>query len=205
MAEDLGRRAGALTIETLSGAAILPHLDSLAALRIAVFRAFPYLYEGDEGYERDYLATYARSAGAAIVIARDGDSAVGASTCLPLADAPEDVQAPFRAAGIDIGTVFYFGESVLRRDYRGQGAGVAFFEAREAHARAKGANLAAFCAVDRKADDTRRPADYVPLDAFWTKRGFTRRPDLACTMTWREIGAAEETPHRLTFWTKTLA
>jgi GNAT superfamily N-acetyltransferase len=205
MAEAVARGAGGLAIETLSGAAILPHLDRLAALRIAVFRAFPYLYEGDAAYERDYLTTYARSETAAIVIARDGGRAVGASTCLKLEDAPAAVQAPFRAAGFDIGEVFYFGESVLRPAYRGRGAGVAFFEAREAHARAAGARIAAFCAVDRPADDPRRPEDYVPLAAFWTKRGYTRRPDLACTMTWREIGAAEETPHRLTFWLKTLA
>lgn len=198
-------RAGRLVIETLSGTAILPHLDSLAALRIAVFRAFPYLYEGDPAYERDYLATYVRSATAAVVIARDGDRPVGASTCLTLEDAPEQVQAPFRAAGIAAGELFYFGESVLRPEYRGQGAGVAFFAAREAHARAAGARIAAFCAVDRAADDPRRPAGHVPLDGFWTRRGFIRRPDLACTMAWREIGAAEETPHRLTFWLKALA
>ena len=32
-----------ITLETLSGAALLPHLDEVAALRIAVFRDWPYL------------------------------------------------------------------------------------------------------------------------------------------------------------------
>ena len=74
----------ALRLETLTGDAILPHLPALARLRIAVFRDWPYLYDGDEGYERDYLATYARAPGAAVVIAFAGAEPVGASTCLPL-------------------------------------------------------------------------------------------------------------------------
>ena len=34
------------TLEILSGAALLPHLDDVARLRIAVFRDWPYLYDG---------------------------------------------------------------------------------------------------------------------------------------------------------------
>ena len=36
-----------ITLETLSGAALLPCLDDVARLRIAVFRDWPYLYDGD--------------------------------------------------------------------------------------------------------------------------------------------------------------
>ena len=68
-----------ITLETLSGAALLPHLDDVAKLRIAVFRDWPYLYEGDVGYERDYLAAYAQSPNSVVVLARDGDQVVGAS------------------------------------------------------------------------------------------------------------------------------
>ena len=59
----------AITLECLSGAALLPHLDAVAALRIAVFRDWPYLYEGDVGYEREYLAAYTRSADSVVVLA----------------------------------------------------------------------------------------------------------------------------------------
>ena len=40
-------------IRCFSGAGIRPWLDDVATLRIAVFRDWPYLYEGDAGYERD--------------------------------------------------------------------------------------------------------------------------------------------------------
>jgi len=195
----------AITLRTVSGQALRAHLDDLASLRIAVFREWPYLYDGDEAYERRYIARYAEARGAAAVIACDGERVVGVSTCLPLAEEDEEISAPFRDAGWDLASVFYFGESVLLPRYRGSGIGVAFFREREAWAkRFPGIAWAAFCAVERDPADPRRPPGYVPLDGFWRNRGYEKRPDLACTLEWREIGAAEEIPHRLCFWLKRL-
>ena len=59
-----------LSLECLSGAALRPHLDEVAALRISVFRDWPYLYDGDVAYEREYLDAYARSANSMVVLAR---------------------------------------------------------------------------------------------------------------------------------------
>jgi GNAT superfamily N-acetyltransferase len=195
-----------LRLTTVTGEALRPHLADVARLRIAVFREWPYLYEGDVAYEERYLGRYAAAPGAAIVLACDGERVVGASTCLPLVEEGVAVQAPFRAAGWDLARVFYFGESVLLPEYRGRGLGVGFFVEREAHARRfPGIDTVAFCAVVRDRNDPRKPAGYVPLDAFWRKRGYTPAPELVCTMSWKEIGAADETPHRLAFWLKRLA
>lgn len=197
--------SSSITIETLGGAALAPFLGDLARLRITVFRDFPYLYDGDEGYERRYLETYVKTPNAAVILARAGGRVIGAATCLPLAAETENVQAPFRARGLDPARFFYFGESVLERGYRGQGIGVAFFAAREAHARrVSDADFATFCAVQRPPDHPARPPGYQPLDMFWRHRGFVPRPDLACTMRWRDLGAAAETPHQLGFWMKSL-
>ncbi|MFM2149948.1 MAG: hypothetical protein RLZZ187_2254 [Pseudomonadota bacterium] len=194
-----------LRFETLAGAALHPLLPDLARLRIAVFRDWPYLYEGDEAYERRYLRAYADAPGAAIVVCRDGERVVGAATCEPMTQGHAPVRAVFEAAGLDPAGFCYFGESVLLAPYRGRGAGVRFFAEREAHARAIGLSFAAFCGVVRDPADPRRPAGHVPLDAFWRKRGYTPRPDLAVTFDWKEVGATAETPHRLTFWIKELA
>jgi GNAT superfamily N-acetyltransferase len=193
-----------LRIETRQGAEVLPLLPALARLRTEVFRDWPYLYAGEEGYERGYLRAYAESPGAAVVVALDGETPVGAATCQPMAEAHGPVREAFLAQGLDPARYCYFGESVLLRAYRGQGAGVAFFRHREAHARRLGLHHAAFCAVLRDPADPRRPADHMPLDAFWRRRGYTPQPGLACVFTWREVGAAAETPHTLTFWTKPL-
>lgn len=192
-------------IRILAGAEAAPHLDDLARLRIAVFRDFPYLYDGDADYERGYLATYARSPGSVFVLALDGDAVVGAATGLPMAGEPEAVRGPWLQAGVDPASVFYFGESVLLPRWRGQGIGHAFFDAREAHARALGGfALTCFCAVERPADHPLRPPGWRPLDGFWSARGYVRHPQLACTMRWREVGQAAESDHRLVFWSRPL-
>jgi GNAT superfamily N-acetyltransferase len=194
------------SIQTCTGEAVSAVIPDLATLRCRVFRSFPYLYDGEEAYERRYLQIYARSARAAVIVARDGVRVVGASTCLPMTDETSDVQEPFIAQGIDPGRIFYFGESVLDEAYRGQGLGVAFFEAREAHARAVSTcDFAAFASVVRAGDHPARPPGYTPLDRFWTKRGYTRRPDLVCRMSWKVVGEAEETSKPLVFWMKSLS
>lgn len=194
-----------LRVITCVGAAVTPHLDDLARLRIAVFRDWPYLYQGDLAYERRYLAAYANSPRSAFVLALDGDIVVGASSGIPLADDGEAFQVPFRARGMAVDEVFYFGESVLLRDYRGQGIGHRFFDEREAHARRLGGfRWTAFCAVEREADDPRCPPGHRPNDAFWTKRGYRRQDDLFCTLSWAEIGDAAEREHRLRFWLRPL-
>lgn len=192
-----------LTIVRLAGADLQPSLDAVARLRIEVFREWPYLYAGSLDYERNYLGTYMQSAGAVCVLALDGAEVVGASTAVPLRDETEEVLRPFEEAGIPPDEVFYFGESVLRRDYRGRGVGVRFFEEREAAARAHGGMAwCAFCAVVRADDDPRRPPDHRPLDDFWRRRGFSPRPDMRTTFHWREVGAGEETGQQMSFWLK---
>lgn len=193
-----------LSIQRLRGAQVLPHLDDVARLRIAVFRDWPYLYDGDLEYERGYLAAYAASPDSVFVLARDGERVVGASTGLPLADDADAFGAAFAQGPVAVQDVFYFGESVLLPAYRGRGAGHAFFDHREAHARALGRfGLTAFCAVDRAADDPRRPAGYRGNDAFWHKRGYVRQPALRMQLAWDELERGE-IMHTLTFWTRPL-
>ncbi|MCS6891118.1 MAG: GNAT family N-acetyltransferase [Rhodovarius sp.] len=194
-----------IEIRTASGEALLPYLPSLAELRIEVFAEWPYLYEGDVGYEERYLRHYAESPGAAVVLALAGDRVVGAATCQPMSEAAPAVREAIAAAGLDPARFCYFGESVLRRPFRGRGIGVRFFAEREAHARALGLTHAAFCAVQRQADDPRRPPDYRPLDAFWMRRGYTPRPDITCRFDWAEPGSGgREIPHTLSFWVRAL-
>jgi GNAT superfamily N-acetyltransferase len=194
-----------IRVERLTGEAVRQHIPDLARLRIEVFREWPYLYDGDEAYERRYLETYVRSKRSVVVLARDGDKVIGASTALPLADETDYVTAPFAERGMDTARYFYFGESVLDRAYRGRGLGVRFFEEREAHARAFGTfEIATFCAVQRPADHPMRPRDYVPLDGFWARRGYAKDPGFVASFSWRDTGDAEETEKPMAFWFKQL-
>ena len=179
-------------------------LPALARLRIEVFRAFPYLYDGDVDYEERYLSTYRESPGAIVVGAWDGDRLVGAATGTPMEDHADEFGAPFEAQGYRLGDIFYCAESVLLPAYRGQGVGHAFFDHREAHARALGRRHACFCGVIRPADHPARPADYAPLDPFWRKRGYAPVEGVVAHFAWRDIGDAEETEKPLQFWMREL-
>lgn len=196
---------GGISIEVVSGRALEAHLGALAALRMAVFREYPYLYLGDREYEERYLASYAASDAGLIVLALDGGRAVGASTAMPLAQHSDEVVPPLARAGYPAASVYYLGESVLDPAYRGRGIGRAFFEHRERRARELGLRTAAFCAVERPADHPRRPADYRGHEALWERCGFVRRPDIIGEMSWRDLDGAVETPKRMTFWLKELA
>ncbi|GGM20876.1 GNAT family N-acetyltransferase [Deinococcus aerophilus] len=194
-----------MKVERYTGEGIRDVLSDLARLRVTVFRDFPYLYEGSPEYEASYLQTYLNTPESLAVVVPDGDRVVGASTAMPLSAETPDLQAPFQAGGYDVETIFYLAESVLQPEYRGRGLGITFFEEREAHARRLGRfRYAAFCAVQRPENHPRRPEGYVPLDAFWQKRGYTKRLELSTTLTWQDLDETAESPKPMTFWLKDL-
>ena len=192
-----------VTVHPLTGAEVGAALGDLAALRIAVFAAYPYLYEGDAAYEAEYLAEYAAAADAVLVAAFDGARIVGAATAAPMIHQKAEFREPFAQAGLDVERLFYFGESVLLPEYRGQGIGHAFFDHREAQAKACGANAACFAAVIRPEDHPSRPEGYIPHDAFWKKRGYATVPGLVTELAWKEHGEDGESLKPMQYWLRT--
>lgn len=193
-----------VTVAPVTGAGLAEAIPALAALRIAVFRAFPYLYDGDAAYEADYLADFAAAEGAVVVLARDGDTIVGAATAAPLSAQDDAWRTPLAAAGFDIARTFYFGESVLLEGYRGQGIGHAFFDHRETQARASGATHAAFCSVIRAEDHPARAADHRQLGAFWQSRSYAPLAGVTAWFDWKTVGGSGEDRHELQYWTRRL-
>ncbi|EPX82011.1 GNAT family N-acetyltransferase [Salipiger mucosus] len=193
-----------MRVEVLTGPALDAALDEVARLRITVFRDFPYLYDGDVAYERDYLQTYRESPGAVLVGAFDGDRLVGAATGTPMEDHAEDFAAAFEGTGMPLEEIFYCAESVLLPGYRGRGIGHRFFDLREDHARAMGRRISAFCGVLRPAEHPLRPADHAPLDPFWRKRGYAPLPGVTATFRWKDVDQPAETDHELQFWSRPL-
>lgn len=191
-----------IAVRPLTGDELATALGPLAQLRIAVFAAFPYLYDGDAAYEAEYLREFAAAPDAVLVAAFDGDAIVGAATAAPMVHQKAEFRDPFAARGIDVARLFYFGESVLLPEDRGRGIGHAFFDHREAQARTCGANAACFAAVIRPADHAARPADYAPLDPFWARRGYARVPGLVTELGWKDQGDADETMKPMQYWLK---
>lgn len=193
-----------IELRPLTGEALDASLDDLARLRIEVFRAWPYLYDGDVDYERRYLQSYKDSPGAILVGAFDSDWLVGAATGTPMTDHADDFAMPLAAHGLDLTQVFYCAESVLLPAYRGRGIGHRFFDIREAHARRLGARFAAFCAVVRPDDHPLRDQRYRPLDAFWRRRGYSPLEGAVARFAWRDIGEQDETDKSLQVWLRHL-
>jgi hypothetical protein len=194
-----------LIVKNLTGDQIHPYLDELARLRIEVFREYPYLYDGSVAYETEYLTSYSACPKSLVVGAFKEGRLVGASTGLPMKDAADEFKAPFASQGQDIDKIFYFGESVMEKACRGTGIYARFFAEREGYARSLGGiDQVCFCAVERPADHPARPDGYRPLDGYWNRRGYTRRPDLITRFLWKDLDEAEESPKKMVFWIKSV-
>ncbi len=191
-----------IQIRRVSGKDILPYISDTAKLRITVFREFPYLYDGSESYEAEYLKSYASTESSVFVLALTRGKVVGVSTGMALEAADEDFRTPFTASGFALDSIFYFGESVLLPEYRGQGIGHAFFESREQHARELGRSFNTFCGVIRTKEHPLRPIGYRPLDPFWKRMGYRRLEGLTCSFGWKCVNTPEEVQHTLQFWGK---
>lgn len=194
-----------IRVARLTGAALADALQGVARLRIAVFRDWPYLYDGDAAYEARYLQTYRDSADAVLVAAHDDDRLIGAATGTPMEDHADDFAAALAGKDVPLSRIFYCAESVLLPAYRGHGIGHAFFDAREAHARALGRSHAAFCAVIRPGEHPMKPDSYRALDAFWRKRGYAPLPDAVAHFRWKDIDRDAESDHALQVWMRALS
>ena len=189
-----------IRLDTLSGDAFDSALEDLAHLRIRVFRDWPYLYDGDLAYERRYLENFQSSERAMLVGAFDGDAIVGAATGAPMQDHADEFAEAFSGTDLDLSDVYYCAESVLLPEYRGQGIGHMFFDAREAHARSLGFSKVAFCGVLRPVDHPLRPESARSLNAFWRKRGYAPLPGVVAQFRWKDVDQQTETAKPLQFW-----
>lgn len=180
-------------------------LEELGLLRIRVFRDWPYLYEGDLEYEKNYLRTYVNSPTSFGFFVYDGNRMVGATTAIELLHEGEEFKKPFIEQNIDLSQVVYFGESILLPEYRGQGIGKRFMHERLQYARSLDNKLwVAFCAVVRDAHHALKPKDYEPLDGFWRASGFSPRAGMIANFTWKDLDKNEHDQKQLQFWLQKL-
>jgi len=198
---DRTRSLGTKVIKRFVGREMEEILPELAALRIQIFRDYPYLYEGDFEYEKKYLKRYSRSEMGFLAALYDQDCLIGAATALPLLDEEDFVRRPFQEQSWPLESVFYFGESVLLPKYRGQGLGHIFFDERERFALQNSHfRWTSFCAVVRPESHPAKPVNYRSLNEFWKKRGYEPVPALKSEFSWADLGSTIETAKPMQFW-----
>lgn len=193
-----------IDVRALTSAEIDAFTDDVARLRIAIFRDWPYLYDGNLDYEREYVRSYRTTPGALLVGAFDAGILVGASTSTRLEELGPGFAEPLKSVGVRAEDILYGPESVLLPAYRGQGLGHRFFDLREAHARKLGRSHVAFCSVVRSADHPMRPQTYRTNDAFWLGRGYSPLPGVMARFSWKDVGDSAETEKPLQFWMRKL-
>lgn len=158
---------GLVKTRALTGDDLERALPALAALRIEVFRAFPYLYAGTQSYEQRYLRDFAQAPDSFIIAAETDDGRIiGCATGSSLTGHHGEFAAPLAKAGYDLATTFYFGESVLLPEFRGSGLGHIFSMPAKPMPASAATSAPASAPSKRPADDPRRPEGYSPLDAF---------------------------------------
>ena len=194
----------ALTTTVHKGPEIAALAWDLARLRLQVFRDWPYLYEGSEPEEAEYLQELMASDDAICVAVTAGAAVVGVSTGLPLKDAHAEFRDPVAEFGLDPEPIFYCAETVIAAAHRGQGVYRTLFEARETHARSLGCTEICFCSVDRPMDHPQRPAGAAPLDPVWRRYRYAPVDGLKMRFTWTDVGSAAPTEKTLQVWSKRL-
>jgi len=189
---------------THTGEGIRAVLPDVARLRIAVFREWPYLYDGDPDYEERYLAGYCACDSSIVVTALHEGRIVGAATGLRMDHADRSYSDAFALTELPPDQTFYLAESVLLPEFRGQGAGHAFFALRERHALALGLRWAVFCAVIRPGDHPSRPAGARSLEKFWQGRGYQPLLGVTARFSWKDLDEDSESPKPMQFWIRDL-
>lgn len=203
------------SISTVSGADTIPYHQDLARLRMAIFRDFPYLYEGNDTYESTYNAPYGQSSKSLFVVIKASNEVVGISTAIPMRDMDESIALILSDAGYTAASGFYLGESVLTPNFRGRGLYKKMFDLREEEARLQGHSFTAFLSVVRESDHPLKPINYIPHDTTWKSYGYTPieahmtfsyptvpLPDSKNTSGWSKQGSTHD--HTLQFWVKDL-
>lgn len=166
-----------ITITPYYGEELKKIIPEIAKLRMEVFREYPFLYEGEYEYEMHYLNKFTLSTDAICVVAMDGEKVVGISTGMPFSQEGDDIKAPFIKAHYNIEDFFYYGESVIKKEYRGLGIYHNFFKYREEHARKLNRfKYICFFTSNKPPNHPKRPVEYRPLNEIWEKKGFKSIP-----------------------------
>ena len=188
-----------MEFEIATGHEFQQYTNEIAALRMLVFKEYPYLYDGDMQTELDHLNDYSKSKNSILIIVKDEQKVIGAVTGIPLAEVDEVFLTPF-AKNEPIDSIFHLGEILLLKEYRGKGIGYKTYKLFEDLVREKKQyNKIAIIEVVRDQDDPRKPKNYISARKFWEKMGYTEHPKMVIHTFYKEVDSPEKVPHTLVY------
>lgn len=195
---------GNLHVETYKGAEIAPYTNKIVQLANDLFKKYPYLYDGSDAEYTKHLTSYAQSRHGVVSIAFDGDKIIGVATGIPLSEAWEKYQSPFRAKGEDTSKIFYLGELLVTPEYTGKGLGQQMTKNVEQFAKEKGFKTITAQVIDEKTVKETAPQNHYSMTNVLKKLSYQERPELKLISYWTNVNDSKDTPHQMVYWTKSL-
>lgn len=193
-----------ITEQILHGVQIQDHLESIARLRLTIFKEYPYLYDGILESELEYLQHYASHEDATAIIASCGKDLAGAVTAIPLKDEAAELKAPFANASYQIDRIYYIGELLFYPDYRNKGLGTRLLSLIERHILARNDYDFLTCATVVRPDyHPLRHEGFVPIERFLQRSRFEKLSGVTTHFTWKETDSIRR-DHEMQFWIKEL-
>lgn len=194
-----------LEIRTFKGQAIAPYVNDITCLTLIIYREYPYLYEGTAEEYGPFIQYYADFENSVAAILFDHDKPVGVAIGMPIQDMRDKYKEPLLNfdPSLENESLFYLGELLLLKDYRGKGWGKKMYLALEQEAKRQN-NKICFCQIEDWPKHPQRPVFYQPLNEFWYKLGFEPIKDFSFSVSWRNISESEESSHQMYYWIKTV-
>ena len=201
-----GESTVTVDIQIYSGKDMEPMIEMLAEFRLRYFHEFPYLYAGTVEGEKGHLAEYLANPSTRLLIAKDDENVVGVGIGTLLStekDILEQISEACERQGINPTEFFYFGEMIFTPEYRGRGVGKRMLDMLKNAGSDQGATRFCFLAVDRDANDPRRPNGQVDSGAIFQKFGF-RKTSIQVVFDWPTVPLSKPPTRCLCGWMRKL-
>ncbi len=170
-----------------------------------MFREYPYLYDGNIEYEKEYLKRYINSQRSCIVLAYSENDIVGVCTCLPLEDELEEIYAPIEQKRFEIKNILYGGEALVLKSYQESGLSRKFEEICVTHEKKIIPSLTHIlvCTVER-GNHYLKPDNYSDISLILNKLNYKKLDGVKCVLSWKDIDKVKEDNKSLSYWIRDL-
>lgn len=208
MSLSMKSKSDSFTIKVLVNSELQKILPFIVEQRIALFREYPYLYEGNAKEENTYITWFSKLPHSAVAVAYLGKNPVGFITGTGFTGFSEHFEGSidlFKRADLNPSAYYYIAEIVILPSYRGNHLSKRLFDALEAYAYKCG--YTASCFVTESHDvHPLKPKNYRSLKPLWTGLGYAKS-SLFIHFSWLTIqpnNSAVQQEHKLDYWIKDL-
>lgn len=202
------KQAKSFSLSVYRSKHVAPYLPHLGELRATLFKEWPYLYVcQDTTLESGYLASYAESPDALLVVAYDGDVVIAIAAGIPLKDVHlgdmlvEKLEAP-------VEQYYYIADVVVAQAYQSDGVGIRVAKMLDVEMLALGERYSHHCfmTISRPDDHPLRPTygrTTAQLDRVFERATGFVKTELLLPCVWPTLqpdGSAMDEENLLRMW-----